>query len=344
MGLLSWNRENRETGSKKYKSLAFCLLLWLVIPKTAFAEATYSNPVYEEDFTVTFNGRTTNLGIGDPAVILYNGLYYMYATGDNHSYHVYLSSDLVHWRKGPVIFETAENGLWAPDVFYNPDDEKFFLYYTVNRRIGVAVSRRPDTLFADKGTLILGAIDAHMFLDDDGRHFLYYATYPGLNIYVQEMVSPLRKKNAPPVKLLEPTAPWEKKHIQVTEAPWLLKHNDIYYLIFSGGGSDSMDYAIGYATAKSPTGPFTRYAGNPIIKKGNGVYGPGHASVTVDNKGNLWMVYHQKKNAQRDWMRFIALDRLWFDNKGILHGTATRSTEEPAPLTSGPGNQNGQSR
>jgi len=332
------------TGPKKYALLAFLLLVQLASPGFGFTAATYSNPVYEENFVVNFWGKTMELGIGDPTVLLHDGIYYMYATGNNHSYHVYNSKDLVHWRKGPVIFETKENGLWAPDVFYNPDDTQFYLYYTVSRRLCVAVANRPDTLFTDKGTLIRDAIDAHMFLDDDGRYFLYYASYPQLNIYVQEMASPLRKKDTPPVKLLEPAALWEEKHIQVTEAPWLLKHNGIYYLLYSGGSPDSVDYAIGYATSKSPTGPFMRYAGNPIIKKGNGVYGPGHASVTVDNKGNLWMVYHQKKNAQRNWMRFIALDRLWFDNKGNLHGMATRSTAEPAPSTSAPIKQNRQSR
>jgi beta-xylosidase len=177
-----------------------------------------------------------------------------------------------------------------------------------------------------------------MFRDNDNSYFLYYATYPQLKIYVQEMVSPFRKKDTPPIKLLEPAAPWEKKHIQVTEAPWLLKHNDVYYLIYSGGGSNSMDYAIGYATSGSPTGPFTKYPGNPIIKKGSGVFGPGHASVITDNKGNLWMLYHQKENTQRNWMRFIALDPLRIDDAGVLHGKATRATEQSAPVTGAQGN------
>ncbi|MCK4911516.1 MAG: family 43 glycosylhydrolase, partial [Thermodesulfovibrionales bacterium] len=132
-----------------------------------------------------------------------------------------------------------------------------------------------------------------------------------------------------------PTEPWERKHILVTEAPWLIKHKGVYCLIYSGGGSDSMDYAMGYATSKSPTGPFQRHPGNPIIKKGGGVYGPGHGSVTRDRKGDMWMVYHQKQDATRDWMRFIAIDPLWFDDQGVLHGRATRDSEHPAPVVSG---------
>lgn len=329
--MIATNAQMKKT-AVIFVSITLSVLSVLISARFIAAEATYSNPVYKEDFSVIFNGQPMTIGIGDPTVILHDGIYYMYATGDNRRYNAYSSPDLVNWQKGPVVFTTSENGLWAPDVFYNTDDDKFYLYYTVNRRIGVAVSERPDKPFSNKGSLVNDAIDAHMFQDDDGRYYLYYATYPWLNIYVQEMRNPLEKKDKPPVKLLEPASPWEKKHIHVTEAPWLLKHNEVYYLLYSGGGSDSMDYAMGYATARSPTGPFRRYPGNPIIKKEAGIFGPGHGSVTKDRQGTLWMVYHQKQNAQRDWMRFIAIDPLWFDDNGVLHGRATRSSKQPAPV------------
>lgn len=273
------------------------------------------------------------IGIGDPTVIFFDGKYYMYATGDNKRFNAYVSSDLVNWKKGQQVFEAKEGGLWAPDVFYNDEDRKFYLYYTVASRIGVAVADSPAGKFENKGTLIRGAIDAHMFRDDDGRLYLYYATYPSLNIYVQAMDTLLMKGPVGPVKLLEPTEPWERKHILVTEAPWIMKHKGVYYLIYSGGGSDSMDYAMGYARSKNPMGPFRRHPGNPIIKKGGGVYGPGHGAVTTDREGNLWMVYHQKQGATRDWMRFIAIDPLWFDDQGVLHGRASRASDHPAPAT-----------
>jgi beta-xylosidase len=95
-----------------------------------------------------------------------------------------------------------------------------------------------------------------------------------------------------------------------------------------------MDYAIGYATSKSPTGPFEKYDRNPIIREGNGVFGPGHASVTRDSDGKMWLVYHQQRTASRGWKRFIAMDPIWFDDKGVLHGRATRGTEHPAPVVS----------
>ena len=310
------------------------IILGIFVSRIAYSAENYSNPVYEETFQVQFAGKSINLGIGDPTVIFHNGKYYMYATGDNYRYNAYVSHDLVNWIKGPVVFESMENGVWAPDVFQDPIDKKFYLYYTANRNVGVAVSGEPDTTFKNKGLLIKDAIDAHMFFDEDGKYYLYYATYPSLNIFVQEMETPLIKKNTHPVKLLEPSEPWEMKHINVTEAPWLLKHMGTYYLIYSGGGSDSADYSIGYATSTSPTGPYTRYPNNPIIKKGNSTFGPGHSSVVKDKAEKLWMIYHQKYDAQKGWMRFIAIDPIWFDENGVLHGRATRNFIKPAPETS----------
>jgi beta-xylosidase len=294
---------------------ALCLLLTeIAFAGNAKEDGTYSNPVLVK----TFNMRRLNpdryigtLGIGDPTVIFHDGKYYLYPTGDNYSYDVYISSDLINWKQGPKVFRSDEHGVWAPDVFYNPADRKFYLYYTANRKIGVAVAERPDGTFVDQGVLIENAIDAHMFLDGDGKYYL-------------------------PVRIIKPTEPWEMKHIPLTEAPWMLKHKGIYYLLYSGGSADSQHYAIGYATAKRPVGPFTKYTGNPIVKNGNGILGPGHLSVTKDFEGKLWMVYHQQKNESRGWNRIIGIDRLWFDDKGVLHGKATRGITQPAPATRKP--------
>ena len=144
------------------------------------------------------------------------------------------------------------------------------------------------------------------------------------------MASPLQKKGDP-ILLIQATEPWEKKHTALTEAPWMLKHRGVYYLLYSASAADSPDYAIGYATAPSPVGPFTKYAGNPIIARGGGVFGPGHCSITTGPDGRLWMVYHQQKNGARGWNRIICIDPLWFDTEGRLHGKATRGLTRPAP-------------
>ena len=304
-----------ETARLRAASL---LLAALFVGADKAAERTYVNPVIDE------------IGPADPHVVFFEGTYYLYPTGDNVSYHVYTSTDLVHWTKGRKVFEPGQRNVWAPDVFQDPKDKRFYLYYTVNKRIGVAVTDRPDGTFEDRVTLYHNAIDAHMF-HDDGTYYLYYVQLPGFRIHVQRMKTPLEKRGQP-VEIIRPTEPWEKTSGHVTEGPWMLKHDGTYYLLYSGTGADSLNYAIGYATAEKPTGPFTKYAGNPIVHRTQTAFGPGHGCVVTDGAGRLWSVYHQQKDDTRPWNRFVCIDPLWFDDDGVLHGKATRGTPQPAPV------------
>jgi beta-xylosidase len=255
---------------------------------------------------------------------------------------VFVSEDLVHWTRKARAFKDPRGGDWAPEVFHNKrGDGKFYLYYTDNmpgvkrgpmdKQIGVAVADSPLGPFTDKGALAPNSIDADLFQDDDGSLYLYYAELAGgFKIIVQPMADPLHKKGEPAV-IIRPTEEWEKRSGEVTEGPFMLKHKGIYYLTYSGTGADSPNYGIGYATSKSPTGPFAKYSGNPIAHRGGEMLGPGHHCVVEGPDGKIWLVYHQKWNAERNFHRFLALDPLWFDEDGILHAKVSRGTDEPAP-------------
>jgi beta-xylosidase len=288
------------------------------------AARTYRNPIINR------------MGPADPHVIRYQGKYYLYPTTDSRGYEVYISTNLVDWELHPQkVFEDARGGVWAPDVWHNAKgDGKFYLYYTVGRGtkyIGVAVADGPLGPFVDKGLLATNAIDAHLFQDDDGRLYLYYVNLAGgFKILVTRMKDPLTREGEA-VEVIRPTDAWEKASGQVTEGPFVLKRNGVYYLMYSGSGADSPFYAVGYATAKSPLGPFTKFPGNPIAQRGGNVLGPGHHCVIAAPDGKLWMVYHQKASTNIGWDRFLAIDPLWFDAQGVLHVKTTRGTDEPAP-------------
>lgn len=307
---------NKNSYSASLYGVCLCMIL-LCSQGIIQAAETYTNPVISE------------IGPADPAVLLHDGIYYMYPTGDNTSYHIYTSYDLVHWAKGPKAFEPGGINVWAPDVFYHETDGKFYLYYTADFKIGVAVADTPVGPFVNQGILLNGYIDAHLFQDDDSSYYLYFTDIG--HIYVQEMSSPTQLTGSAQV-ILVPSQSWEMQWGSVNEGPWMIKHNGVYYLLYSGSGADSQYYAVGYATATSPLGPFTKYSGNPIVHRGGGVYGPGHGSVTTDAAGNLWHVYHQKTGTEVDWNRFICLDPMRFDESGILHGMATRGVPRPAPV------------
>lgn len=293
---------------------------------TVVAPGKYSNPVIEAN-------------IADPAVVLHDGLYYLYATGDvdgDNGTRVWTSSDLVHWTRGPVVFRPGEPHVWAPDVWRDPGTGRFYLYWTVSQTVGVAESDSPVGPFVNRKKLFDRAIDAHLFADDDGQLYLYFVVLPGFRITVQPMESPREMRGEARV-ILEPSADWETKAGRVTEGPWMLKHEGTYYLLYSGSGADTPDYAVGYATASHPLGPFERAPNSPIITRSDGLYGPGHGCVVEDAAGNLWHVYHQKRSERVEWDRFIAIDPLWFDDDGLLRSRATRGVEReaPAPLSVG---------
>jgi xylan 1,4-beta-xylosidase len=291
--------------------------------------ATYANPIL------------TAGNPADPHVILVDGMYYLYPTTHGRGYDVWTSQDLVHWDARGSVFDDPRRGAWAPDVFHNSrGDGKFYLYYTDNdtniepsqlaKQIGVAVADGPLGPFQDRNVLAKGAIDAHMFQDDDGQLYLYYVEIrDGFKILLQPMADPLTK-DGPIIEVIRPNEPWEMASGHVTEGPFMLKRDGKYFLMYSGSGADSPNYAIGYATSDSPRGPFKKFSGNPIAHRVDGIYGPGHHCVVTGPDGKLWMVYHQKYNDRTNFRRFLAIDPIWFD-AGVIHAKVSRGTEELAP-------------
>ena len=280
--------------------------------------------------------------MADPDVIRANGHYFLYATSDTRGYEAWQSDDLVHWQLKGWAFKDPRGGAWAPDVFNNArGDHKFYLYYTdtfahhapgeLAKQIGVAVAESPLGPFTDKGSLATNAIDAHLFQDDDKSFYLYYVDLTGgFKIMAQRMKNPLTKESEAK-RVIWPTEEWEMRSGHVTEGPFMLKHKGVYYLMYSGTGADSPNYGIGYATSKSPLGPFTKYAGNPIAHREGKVLGPGHHCVVEGPDHKLWLVYHQKWDAEKNFNRFLAIDPLWFDEQGVIHARVSRDVDEPAP-------------
>ena len=289
---------------------------------------TYRNPLLPE------------IEMADPDVIRVNGKYYLYPTSTTRGYDVFVSDDLVHWENRGNVFVDPRHGDWAPDVFYNlRGDKRFYLYYTDNqdsqkprdKQIGVAVADNPLGPFVDKAVLATNSIDAHLFQDDDGSNYLYYVDLTGgFKIMVQPMANPLQKSGSA-TGVIHPTESWEKKSGSVTEGPFMLKRTGTYYLMYSGTGADSPNYGIGYATAKSPLGPFTKFAGNPIAHREQHIFGPGHHCVVEGPDRKLWLIYHQKWTDDKSFRRFLAIDPIWFDKDGVIHTRISRDTTQPAP-------------
>ncbi len=310
-------------------------LIWFGAARIACGAAnttparTYRNPLMPER------------QLADPQVLKVGETYYLYATTDTRGYQVFTSTNLLDWKLAGRAFEDARGGDWAPEVFHNQrGDGKYYLYYTDSqsgtkigsgKQIGVAMGDSPLGPFKDVAVLVTNAIDAHPFQDDDGKLYLYYVDLSaGFKIMVVPMSNPTTKQGEAKF-LINPTAGWERKTGEVTEGPFIVKHKGVYYLMYSGSGANSPNYGIGYATSKSPLGPFEKYAGNPIVQRGGAVIGPGHHCVVTAPNGKLWLVYHQKWKEETSYHRFLAIDPMWFDDQGVIHATATRDSDQLAP-------------
>ena len=332
---------------------------------TVVQSQTYQNPVL-----VPGNFYNTNINsLADPFVFKDSDeTYYMYVTGNG--YPCFSSPDLVNWKFEGRVFpkdsrKWAVKSFWAPEVIqYN---NKYYLHYTAARqdnikRVGVAVSDSPkgpfmdvdDKPFLDFGER--GAIDSHVLTDDDGRAYMYY-TYaldsaPELNgskrseIWVVEVTPDLTKILSEPKMLFYPTQEWEFKpnrKMYWNEGPYVVKHNDTYYLMYSANCFCNESYALGYATSKSPLGPFIKYSGNPILTSFSlpgEISGTGHHAMTKSPDGKEWIVvYHShvhvgQLNEDNHGIRQVNIDRLEFRPDGSMQVLGPTMSPQKYPSNS----------
>ncbi|MBB4802759.1 beta-xylosidase [Flavobacterium nitrogenifigens] len=252
--------------------------------------------------------------LADPTIFYNNGLYYLYGTttGDipnGEGFQVYTSSDLKAW-KGPSGAQNGlalkkgdtfgDKGFWAPQVLsYN---NKFYMIYTANENIAVAVSDSPIGPFKSESKEPIiktgNQIDPFIFIDEDGKKYLYHVRLTnGNRIFVAEINDDLQSiKPETLTECISGVLPWENTQNvswPVTEGPTVLKHNGLYYMIYSANDFRNPDYAVGYATAKSPLGPWEKAADSPIIsRKDIGINGVGHGDVFYDKNGKMKYVLH----------------------------------------------------
>jgi beta-xylosidase len=260
--------------------------------------ATYTNPVYPEDFP-------------DPQAISVGDEFVVYATNSAlGNLPAMRSSDLAHWTViGDTMPELASwvrpGKTWAPEVLPLAEN-RYVAYYTADsiaagrQCIGRAVAAKPEGPFVDESDRPLicqaddgGSIDASPFRDADGTLYLYWkndgnAVGRDTWIWVQPLSADGLELVGEPTRLIKQNAPWEGR---VVEAPFMWRHDGTYYLFYSANAYDSDAYAVGYAICDSPLGPCRKAAENPILSSQGMAAGPGHMCL-VTHHGRTWMLYH----------------------------------------------------
>jgi hypothetical protein len=154
------------------------------------------------------------------------------------------------------------------------------------------------------GQLSLASGGEKLVVNEDGKIYLYHVRLNhGNTIWVAELSSDLSEiKNNTLQKCISPTQEWENRQIDyksppISEGPTVIKHKGTYYLFYSANDFRSIYYAVGYATAPTPTGPWTKFAGNPLISRENiGMNGTGHGDVFFDKQHKMHYVFHTHNN------------------------------------------------
>ena len=286
------------------------------------------------------------LPIADPFVLYHEGKYYAYGTRVN-GFEVYISDDLKHWKRNETKALSPENSwgarwYWAPEVYYVKSKNLFYMFYSVDEHICAAISTSPEGPFVQREKKPIVAdekgIDTSLFIDDDGTPYLYYVRFTDGNvIWVAEMNDDLTSiKKETLTKCISVTDEWEKKQAKVTEGPSLLKKGDTYYLIYSANHYESKDYAVGYATATSPKGPWTKYSGNPILRrdteaaKSVGLVGTGHGAPFVCADGSYKYIFHAHASETSVGPRTSYISNFNISDKGVI--SITGETIEPVRI------------
>ncbi len=306
---------------------------------------------------------TNDLGItniGDPFMLkISDNEYYMYCTSAADGFYCWRSEDMVHWTDKKMCYTRKQNS-WGYDCFWAPEvvsfNGKYYMYYTAKSffgrlYIGLAISDTPDGPFVDYQNRPLfdfgyAVIDANVLIDDDGSKYLYFSrdcsenVVDGVNTsqsYGIKLSDDMLSVEGEPVLLVTPEQEWEtvSGSYMWNEGPEVYKHGDTYYLTYSANYYASSDYSVGYATSKSPLGPYVKAEENPILSSGKlkDVSGPGHHSFVPSPDGSeLWIAYHSHTNVKvPSGDRKVNIARAGFTPDGKLYINGPLTTAQPLP-------------
>ena len=252
--------------------------------------------------------KEEQIAFADPTIVRQGANYYLTGTTNTipQGFSMLVSKDLKNWTStGPLLTEGpqvyGDKGFWAPQLYLN--GKTWQLAYTANEQVAVAESSSLTGPFTQKQVKPVDAseknIDPFIFNDDDGKTYLYHVRFNNGN-YLWVAAYDKNTMSIDPSTLkqcLGNTEAWENTPdypaAPIMEGPTVIKHKGKYYLFYSANHFMSRDYAVGYAVADSPMGPWHKPANNRIIHRSIvGENGSGHGDVFADKKGNLFYVYH----------------------------------------------------
>ena len=288
----------------------------------------------------------------DPAPLVHEGVLYLFTGHDQddtpderfvmHDYQCFSTTDMVNWTQHGEVLDIREVFDWsggdanAAQCIYR--NGKFYYYVsTANTKgpggvaLGVAVSDSPFGPYKDAlghalvtndqttyGRHSWDDLDPSVFIDDDGRAYLYWGNnacyYAELN---EDMIS--LKGGISNVPLTR-----EAFGPDFEEAPWVYRRGDQYYLWYASSIPESIHYAV----AASPVGPW-KYGGEVMDRQETS--GSNHPGV-IEYKGHSYLFYQTDSLPNGiDKRRSVCIEEFSYNPDGSVP-TITRTPEAVNPI------------
>ena len=303
-------------------SFLYLFLLSLLSFKVINAQEVkpQGNPIFTDVYT------------GDPAALVVGDTVFLYTGHDEakppkefyemHEWLCFSSTDMIHWTKrgSPLnvkAFKWAKDDAWAAQVIER--NGKFYYYAAVEhdsthhgKGIAVAVSDSPTGPFVDaRGSALItndmttaasitwDDIDPTVIIDNGQAYLLWGNT----KCYYAKLKENMTELDGD-IKIIDLPA--------FTEAPWIHKRNDWYYLSYASGFPEKIVYAM----SKSINGPW-EYKG--ILNEIAGNSNTNHQAI-INFKGKDYFIYHNGaiNTHGGSFRRSVCIDRLYYNKDGTM--------------------------
>ena len=191
----------------------------------------------------------------------------------------------------------------------------------------------PATWTWYSGNPVISDASAPHIIQDGSTWYIFYAdrsTFNSYGISVRSSTTGIGGPYINPIQLLTPdiTHPWE--YFRVDE-PYVLQVGSTWYMMYMGDMGYDVEQ-VGYATAGSITGPYAKYAGNPVLAFGDSY---DHGTIADPWVYNYYGTYYigytvsGKEYGQYPWKTAMATTTDWtnFTKQGVIFPTAESESE-----------------
>jgi len=221
--------------------------------------------------------------------------------------------------------------LLAENVVFDPVSGHYWMVFAVYRSgsygVGLAWSDSPTDAASWHwhGNIYTHATNgsfAPHILYDNGLWYVFFAIRPNI-VYIT--CSTINGTYSAPTVVLSPSETWETYRV---DEPYVFRRNDGTWILTYMGDAGSTTEQIGYATAASLTGPYTKFAGNPCLPFGPaGSYDAGTVADpwVYEYHGVYYIGYTVSPTKSSPWSTACATTTDWltFTKMGVIFPVAS---------------------